>query len=79
VLRDPKNVAIVTADEFFECRVVAALGGLNERQLFANWSGYFVLDGFHSLGDAVFSGAKSLRDLAQGAKTSFDRNCYSTW
>jgi len=57
-LRDPENVTVVTTNQLFECRVVAALSGLNERQLFANWPYYFVLDGFHSLGDAVFSDAK---------------------
>jgi hypothetical protein len=55
VLRDPKNVAIVTPNQFFERRVVAPLGRLDETQLFANWPYYFVLDGSHALGDAVFS------------------------
>jgi hypothetical protein len=56
VLRDPKNVAVVTADQFFKRRVVPPLGRLDKGQLFANWSHYFVLDGSHWLIDAVFSG-----------------------
>jgi hypothetical protein len=50
---------------------------LDERQLFANWPYYFVLDGFHSLGDAVFSDAKK-PDTGPGCSPKI-RNCYSTW
>jgi hypothetical protein len=55
VLRNPEDVAIIAANQFFKRRVVAPFGCLYERQLFANWSDYFVLDGSHSLIDAVFS------------------------
>jgi hypothetical protein len=55
VLRNPENVSIVTANQFFKRRVIASFGCLYEGQLFANWPYYFVLDGSHSLIDAVFS------------------------
>jgi len=55
VLRDPKYVPVVPADQFLKRRVVASFGRLDEGQLFANWPYYLVLDGSHSLGDAVFS------------------------
>jgi len=54
VLRDTKNVAIVSSNQVFECRDVALLGRLYQCQFVANGLTYLGLDGAHSRSDAVF-------------------------
>jgi hypothetical protein len=54
VLRDPKNVPIVSLDQLFKGRDVALFGRLDQRQFVANGLTYFGLDGAHSWSDAVF-------------------------
>jgi hypothetical protein len=53
VLRDTKNVPVISPDELFERANVAAFGCLHQRQFVAYRLSYFWLDGTHSASDAT--------------------------
>jgi hypothetical protein len=56
VLRNAKNVPIVTPDQVFERANIARLGRLNQRQLVADWLTHFWLDGSHDSADSTILG-----------------------